>query len=72
MADVTIYHRIVTNADKIRAMTDEELSKLMGDNSVCPPDCTATEIYCDTQYGVLGCYYGCWQNWLKQEVECDA
>ena len=27
MAECYIYHRIITNADRIRAMTDEELAK---------------------------------------------
>ena len=29
MAECYIYHRIVTNADRIRAMSDEELAKLL-------------------------------------------
>ena len=29
MAECYIYHRIVTNADRIRDMSDEELAKLL-------------------------------------------
>lgn len=51
----------MTNADKIRAMTDEKLAKHFSFRW-CPPDrhCTALDkITC----------YDCWLNHLKQEVE---
>ena len=53
-----------TNADRIRAMTDEELADMFGEHSkrrdCCPNygsyDCRAT---CEE----------CWLNWLKSPVE---
>lgn len=49
----------MTNADKIRAMTDEELAKYMSDHNFnCPPtDCPG---YDDCSE--------CWVGWLKQDV----
>ena len=54
-----------TNADRIRAMTDEELARWIAttadDN--CPD--TAHERYCDNRCGE------CWRDWLKSPVEVD-
>ena len=47
-----------TNADRIRAMTDEELANFLGE--------VETESYCGKHRGVLG-----WIDWLKQGVEDD-
>ena len=54
------FYRTETNGDKIRAMTDEELARLL---------CTA--MTCDECPRSDGCYKGHhgWLNWLKQEVE---
>ena len=53
------------NADRIRAMTDEELARWIAttadDN--CPD--TAHERYCDNRCGE------CWLDWLKSPVEVD-
>lgn len=51
----------MTNADRIRAMTDEELAKLGAKG--CPHSsahnmCAAYDDVC----------YRCWLNWLKQEA----
>lgn len=67
-----VQKRIVSNADRIRAMTDEELAELIGDNidcaickkevfetTTCPGSLTADGKDC----------YGCWLDWLRQEVE---
>ena len=51
-----------TNADKIRAMTDEELSDFM--NGGC--DCIPSNEKCHEPY--YDCK-GCWLAWLKKE--CD-
>lgn len=56
-----------TNADRIRAMTDEELAELMEDKGDCPPiECPhdgegakVTRLDCKA----------CWLDWLKQEVK---
>lgn len=56
----------MTNADRIRAMTDEELADWLKYEriSVCPPDtghihCNISDICADRK---------CWLDWLKQEV----
>lgn len=57
----------MTNVDKIRAMTDEELAEylcLLHPN--CPPGYgTCFTPNCAKLYGC----YDCWLNWLKQEVQ---
>lgn len=51
----------MTNADRIRAMTDEELAKIMNNDKICPhDDCPVTE--CED----------CWLAWLKSEVDENA
>ena len=56
-------YKPMTNADRIRAMTDEELARWIAttadDN--CPD--TAHERYCDNRCGE------CWLDWLKSPVE---
>lgn len=52
--------KIVTNADRIRSMSDEELAKVM--DMLCPP--------------VTNCIDGgecvkCWIEWLRQPAEED-
>ena len=55
-----------TNADRIRAMTDEEMAAYMGDVQTwggCP------------NHGARNCTENCadcWLDWLKQEVGDDA
>ena len=51
------YH--FTNADRIRAMSDEELAKLLK-KSGCPSD--SCKCY------AMGCK-GCWLEWLQQPAE---
>lgn len=48
-----------TNADKIRAMTDEELACQLAHADDCPDQ--AHEAKCDNDC------YRCWLDWLKQE-----
>lgn len=54
----------LTNADRIRAMTDEELTEYIRVffPEVCPPGNCPGEDYC----------YNCWLDWLKQEVEDET
>lgn len=61
----------VTNADRIRAMTDEELAKTMHSTGDCPPR------ECPYAYADLSENGGnitdkqcveCWLDWLKQEA----
>jgi len=53
----------MTNADRIRAMTDEELAKLCA--SPCPPDQTCGRNMC---YPLPECVE-CWKRWLESEAE---
>ena len=50
-----------TNADRIRSMSDEELSKILGGKCICPPtgECEKLSDDCTT----------CWLEWLKQQSE---
>ena len=59
--------KVITNADKIRAMTDEELANLLGqfdegcsfpERGTCPP---GRDFSC----------YPCWLDWMKQEAKDD-
>lgn len=58
--DRTGVGRNMTNADKIRQMTDEDLAEYIRVffPEVCPPGNCPGEDYC----------YKCWLDWLKQEV----
>ena len=56
-----------TNADRIRAMTDEELARLLASNA----DCNECRIYsykdgCMENYDTCVCR---WLDWLKQEAK---
>ena len=59
--------KIMTNADRIRAMSDEELAKLLLDG------CRGSK--CDEQpqneYGSVNCF-DCRMKWLKQPAEEGA
>lgn len=54
----------MTNADRIRAMTDEQLAFHSG--MTCPPF-VALSNKCKGEWN-WNCYK-CWLDWLKQEVE---
>ena len=54
-------HEPQTNADRIRAMSDEELATILGDKCICPPTGE-----CTRQYGDC---IACWLEWLKQPAE---
>ena len=51
----------MTNADRIRSMSDEELAKILGDKCICPPirKCAKTIGECDA----------CWLKWFQQPAE---
>lgn len=57
----------ITNADRIRSMTDEELSESFADYVSCY-DCPIP--YCKVRFTMerLGCQAN-WLDWLKQKVE---
>ena len=50
-----------TNADRFRAMTDEELAGWLATNDTCPS--TEQERKCDNRCGE------CWLEWLKKEAD---
>lgn len=58
----------ITNADKVRTMTDEELAKFMNYGS-CPPGEDVIEI-CNAENvkPAPNICDRCWLEWLKQEV----
>ena len=55
----------MTNADRIRAMTDDELAELLADDDrACPPKHPNCKKY------VNSCK-GCFLEWLKQPAEVE-
>lgn len=55
----------MTNGDKIRHMTDEEIAEWLDLHGVCK-QCAYNPALCKTE-----CKEG-YRKWLKQEVETDA
>lgn len=53
-----------TNADRIRAMTDEELAEYHAEKCGCPHD----PIIFGCKMATIGCI-GCWLEYLKQEAK---
>ena len=60
----------MTNADKIRQMSDEELAEFITGAAYDFVERPGMCDVCDT-VTVQHCK-GCWLDWLKQEVESDA
>ena len=60
-------YKPITNADRIRSMTDEELAEFESERMCCPPGkpgCEENNLTCDN------CEQ-CWLDWMKQEVKDD-
>ena len=55
---------VITNADRIRAMTDEELAICLANLASCP-ECYARREDCG-----INCWEA-WLNWLKSQTEVD-
>lgn len=53
----------MTNAERIRSMTDEELAKEFGGHGWCPHVCKTMYREDETD----SCYK-CWIGWLKQDI----
>lgn len=59
--------KTMTNADRIRSMTDEELAEFI-EGAMCPPQCCVKRVYeCQKNECVP-----CWLAWLKEEVKHDG
>ena len=54
-------HNAKTNADRIRAMSDEELAKILGDKCICPPASECEKLCGDCDV--------CWMEWLRHPAE---
>lgn len=54
-------HIPMSNADRIRSMTDEELAKILGDKCICPPTSECAKMSGDC--------VACWIQWLRQPAE---
>jgi hypothetical protein len=61
------YAKPKTNADRIRAMSDEELAKFIGHNSLCNQIQNDNGAWCEEQSVCEGCLV----EWLKQPAEED-
>ena len=59
----------MTNADRIRAMTDEELANFLSGMSACGVDCPACD-YCQVA-ATVSCLMSTLE-WLQQPVKEDA
>ena len=57
------YQKLITNSDKIRSMTDEDLSTFLG--SGCLPISTMEHCKSGDKY----CCRDCWLSWLKSPAE---
>ena len=51
----------ITNENRIRAMSDEELAKILGDKCICPPTSECSKVCGDCDV--------CWLEWLQQRAE---
>lgn len=56
----------ITNADRIRAMSDEELAAFMFNANGCPM--WVSDYSCKEDNGCHGAKGACWLDWLKQDV----
>lgn len=56
----------MTNADCIRAYTDEQIAEMLSHFN-----CPASEHGCSDCYTFKGDCKQCWLDWLKQEVSDD-
>ena len=63
-----------TNADRIRAMTDEELAEFaVSTGQGCAPDKNFVECCFDHKDGLIEAdCRKCWLDWLKEEVVSDG
>ena len=64
---------IQTNADRIRAMSDEELARFLA-GEIPHGDCYGCNLECATFEGdkFVGCCHNAFYRWLKQPVEVSG
>ena len=62
-----VQKRIITNGDRIRSMSDEELAEFLDRWEMGDIDYSKT--FCDLCEGQYDCHDDCWLDWLKQEVK---
>ena len=63
-------NKSITNADRIRSMSDEELAELIGDNidcSICKKEFFRSETCPGSIVNEMNDCYAVWLDWLKQE-----
>lgn len=58
----------LTNADCLRAMTDEELAEFLIQDGDCPPERMYPDSCPNCDRATPKMCYDCWLNWLKQEA----
>lgn len=56
-----VHFRQITNADRIRAMSDEEIAKKLQYASGCPVNGDCIKMYGDCK--------SCWLDWIRQPAE---
>ena len=62
-----VQKRIITNGDRIRSMSDEELAEFLDRWEMGDIDYSKT--FCDLCEGQYDCHDDCLLDWLKQEVK---
>ena len=63
--DCAAYVPVISNADRIRAMSDEELIELFGKNGLCDYVQEHSRNHCEKH----GSCNGCLLEWLKKTAE---
>ena len=61
--------RKMSNADRLRAMTDEELAEFLIQDGDCPPERMYTDSCPNCDRVTSYVCYDCWLDWLRQEAE---
>ena len=71
--ECSLYRKIIgkqTNADRVRAMSDEELATFFGTLPCCPPGNADELCFPDNTCGAdTKMMVKCWGTWLKATVE---
>ena len=67
------YHKpkLQTNADRIRSMTDAELTRFFAENCGCGEWCMHNRSGACARKDEYSCCLDVWHDWLKSPVEVD-